>query len=57
MREDCNSEASIKSNETYSTEKEAIKCYKRYAPLYDFIFGSIFQQGRKAIIKEIKKIK
>ncbi len=55
MIENSNSESSIKSNETYSTEKEVIKCYKRYVPLYDFIFRSIFQQGRKAIIKEIKK--
>lgn len=37
-------------------ETDVIRCYKRYAPLYDLLFGRVFHQGRKAIIKELKEI-
>lgn len=57
MSENCKQEFSQKSERAYSSEKEVLKCYKRYAPLYDLIFGSIFQQGRRAIVKEISKVK
>ena len=44
------------SAENYTNESKIIKCYKRYAPLYDLLFGSVFQQGRRAIVKEMKAI-
>ncbi|GAB6975402.1 class I SAM-dependent methyltransferase [Prevotella falsenii] len=44
------------SIKNYSNESKVIKCYKRYAPLYDLLFGRVFQQGRRAIIKEMKGI-
>ncbi|MDY6205635.1 MAG: methyltransferase domain-containing protein [Prevotella sp.] len=56
MNERCKQEIAPKENKNYSSEKEVIRCYKRYAPLYDFLFGSVFQQGRKAIVRELKEI-
>lgn len=48
-----NTATSVKN---YTNESKIIKCYKRYAPLYDLLFGSVFQQGRWAIVKEMKAI-
>jgi len=31
-------------------ESSIIKAYKRYAGIYDYLFGSIFEAGRKAIV-------
>ncbi len=54
--QDGNNNSIMKTEKNYTNEKKVMKCYKRYAPLYDLLFGRIFQQGRKAIIKEMKNI-
>lgn len=38
------------------SEDSIIKCYRRYAPFYDHIFGKILQHGRTAAIEEIIQI-
>lgn len=45
------------SNDILQTTKEdVVKCYKWYAPFYDWIFGKVLQPGRDAIAQEIKNI-
>lgn len=39
------------------TEESVIQVYKRYAPLYDWLFGRILQQGRRAIAREIASLR
>lgn len=34
-------------------ESSIIKAYKRYAGIYDYVFGSIFEAGRKAIVESM----
>lgn len=45
------------SNDILQTTKEdVVKCYKWYAPFYDWLFGKVLQPGRDAIAQEIKNI-
>lgn len=36
-----------------ATKENVIQAYKRYAPIYDWLFGRILQPGRKAIAREV----
>lgn len=36
--------------------QEVLKTYRRYAPLYDHLFGKVLEPGRRALAAEVKKL-
>lgn len=36
--------------------QEVLKTYRRYAPLYDHLFGKVLEPGRRAMAAEVKKL-
>jgi phosphatidylethanolamine/phosphatidyl-N-methylethanolamine N-methyltransferase len=38
-------------------DKDAVaKAYARWAPIYDFVFGAVFERGRKASVAAAERI-
>lgn len=43
--------------ESHITQADVKKTYKFYAPIYDFVFGSVLEPGRRMLCKEVCTLK
>lgn len=36
--------------------RDVVSAYRRYAPVYDFLFGAVLEQGRRKLAAEVRKL-
>lgn len=41
---------------TNISEADVVKTYRRYAPVYDIVFGAVLEQGRRKMTQEVRRL-